>query len=90
MTTHNEADCGNSPLKKGLIQVGKEMPVQVLAALEKRFWAHIRGHFEPLPGVQALAKAWVRDCGARKMTSVQNDTKASKLHCRSRSVVRVC
>src|SRR4029450_6929350 len=27
--------------QKGLIQVGKEMPVQALAALEKRFWARL-------------------------------------------------
>src|SRR5262245_2536607 len=54
--------------QKGLIQVGKEMPVQVLAALEKRFWARL--HRGP---PRAVAECGFLQGLSQGLRSTQND-----------------
>src|SRR5262249_5944481 len=54
--------------QKGLIQVGKEMPVQVLAALEKRFWARL--HRGP---PRAVAECGFLQGLGQGLRSTQND-----------------
>src|SRR5215510_3215704 len=54
--------------QKGLVQVGKEMPVQVLAALEKRFWARL--HRGP---PRAVAECCFLQGLGQGLRSTQND-----------------